>query len=105
VPEVLADGVTGFVVDGVEEAVRAVGCVAGLNRRTCRRVFEERFDAARMARDYLEVYRRLVRGGPEPVRSASQALEPLPFPPGHGLDRGKPARSHAPLLGAGPGGR
>ena len=61
VPEVIADGVTGFVVDNIEEAVRAVGRVAGLSRRACRQVFEERFDAARMARDYVEVYRQLAR--------------------------------------------
>jgi glycosyltransferase involved in cell wall biosynthesis len=64
VPEVIDDGVTGFVVESVEEAARAVGRVAGLSRHTCRAVFEERFDAARMARDYLDVYRHLVRHGP-----------------------------------------
>jgi glycosyltransferase involved in cell wall biosynthesis len=62
VPEVIDDGVTGFVVADEDEAVRAVGRVGGLSRRECRRVFEERYDAARMARDYVEVYRRLARG-------------------------------------------
>jgi glycosyltransferase involved in cell wall biosynthesis len=60
VPEVMIDGVTGFVVDDAEEAIEAVGKIGSINRRTCRRVFEERFDAVRMARDYTEVYRRLV---------------------------------------------
>ena len=60
VPEVIADGVTGYLVDSIDEAVRAVGQVASLSRCVCRRVFEERFDAARMAREYVEVYRRLV---------------------------------------------
>ena len=64
VPEVIADGSTGFVVDTLEEAVEAVGRVAWLNRTTCRRTFEERFDASRMTRDYVEIYRRLVHGGP-----------------------------------------
>jgi glycosyltransferase involved in cell wall biosynthesis len=59
VPEVIEDGVTGFVVDSIEEAVQAVRHVGRLKRATCREVFEERFDAARMARDYLDVYRRL----------------------------------------------
>jgi glycosyltransferase involved in cell wall biosynthesis len=67
VPEVMEDGVTGFVVDSVEEAVQAVGCVASLSRYACRSVFEERYDAARMARDYVEVYRRLVYAGSELV--------------------------------------
>jgi glycosyltransferase involved in cell wall biosynthesis len=70
VPEIIEDGRTGFIVDSVEEAVRAVGWVAGLSRLVCRKVFEERFDAARMARDYLEVYRRLVYLDSEAVRSA-----------------------------------
>jgi glycosyltransferase involved in cell wall biosynthesis len=64
VPEVLEDEVTGYIVDSVEEAVEAVERVAWLSRSTCRQMFEERFDAARMARDYLEVYRRLVHQGP-----------------------------------------
>ena len=60
VPEVLADGETGFVVDTVEEAVKAVGEVARLSRRACRRAFEQRFDATRMAQNYVEVYSRLI---------------------------------------------
>jgi glycosyltransferase involved in cell wall biosynthesis len=61
VPEIIADGVTGFIVASVEEAVRAVGRVSALSRAACRRAFEDRFEAGRMARDYLEVYRRLIR--------------------------------------------
>ena len=59
VPEIIEDGVTGFVVEDIEQAVRAVGQVAGLSRGTCHKMFEERFDATRMAADYIEVYRRL----------------------------------------------
>ncbi|MGO9115693.1 MAG: glycosyltransferase family 4 protein, partial [Thermoguttaceae bacterium] len=65
VPEVITDGVTGFIVDTIDEAVRAVGRVTRLNRRVCRQLCEERFDAARMAHDYVEVYRRLVQLGSE----------------------------------------
>jgi glycosyltransferase involved in cell wall biosynthesis len=64
VPEVIADGVTGFVVDSEDEAVRAVHEAERLDRRACRNAFERRFDAARMAQDYLEVYRRLAHNGP-----------------------------------------
>lgn len=60
VPEVIDDGRTGFLVESVEEAVEAVGRIAGLSRQMCREVFEKRFDAACMARRYVEVYRRLV---------------------------------------------
>jgi glycosyltransferase involved in cell wall biosynthesis len=62
-PEVLDEGVIGFVAESIEEAVRVVGRIPELSRHACRAAFEERFDAARMARDYLEVYRRLVHGG------------------------------------------
>jgi glycosyltransferase involved in cell wall biosynthesis len=60
VPEVIDYGRTGFIVESVEEAVEAVGRVVGLSRETCRQVFEDRFDAACMTRQYVEVYRRLV---------------------------------------------
>jgi glycosyltransferase involved in cell wall biosynthesis len=61
VPEVMQDGITGFVVADVDEAVAALERVATLSRAGCRRVFEERFSAGRMACDYLAVYHRLVR--------------------------------------------
>jgi glycosyltransferase involved in cell wall biosynthesis len=59
VPEVLRHGVTGLVVDTIDDGVRAVGAVRGLSREACRREFEQRFDAARMAADYVQVYRGL----------------------------------------------
>jgi glycosyltransferase involved in cell wall biosynthesis len=62
VPEVIANGETGFVVDSIDEAVSAVPEVSHLSRHACRRTFEERFDASRMARNYIDVYSRLVHG-------------------------------------------
>ncbi len=62
VPEVLEDGVTGWIVEGIEEAVQAVGRVPALSRARCRQVFEERFSASRMAHDYLQIYKRLLGG-------------------------------------------
>ena len=59
VPEVIDDGRTGFIVESVDEAVQAVARVSGLNRETCHQIFEERFDAARMTHEYVEVYQRL----------------------------------------------
>jgi glycosyltransferase involved in cell wall biosynthesis len=56
VPEVLADGVTGYIVESVTEAVNAIARLDQLNRYECRRVFEERFTDERMARDYLRAY-------------------------------------------------
>ena len=68
VPEVVDEGVTGFVVDSIAQAVEAVARVAGLSRRACRAAFERRFDAARMARSYVEVYRRVAGAGLESHR-------------------------------------
>ena len=59
VPEVIEDGVTGFVVSDVAESVEAVRRIAGLDRRECRKYFEERFTAARMAHDYVRLYGEL----------------------------------------------
>jgi hypothetical protein len=56
------DGVAGFIVDNEDQAVQAVERVPALSRRRCREVFEKRFSAARMARDYLRVYRKLITG-------------------------------------------
>lgn len=61
VPEVIDDGVTGFVVDDMDGAVAAAARVAEISRRGCRAVFERRFSSTRMARDYVETYRSLVQ--------------------------------------------
>jgi glycosyltransferase involved in cell wall biosynthesis len=59
VPEIIDDGVTGFIVDDLDAAVEAVPKIRDLDRNLCRRRFEERFSATRMARDYVEIYQRL----------------------------------------------
>ncbi len=60
VPEVMEEGHTGFIVEALEDAVRAVQRVPELSRRRCRKVFEQRFTATRMAHDYVQVYERLI---------------------------------------------
>jgi glycosyltransferase involved in cell wall biosynthesis len=59
VPEIVDDGVTGFVVEDINGAVGAVDRLGHLSREKIRRRFEERFTARRMAQDYLAVYRSL----------------------------------------------
>jgi hypothetical protein len=61
------------LVESVDEAVAAVEALAALDRRLCRRSFEERFTTARMARDYVRVYETLVG---EAVSSADRAALP-----------------------------
>jgi glycosyltransferase involved in cell wall biosynthesis len=62
VSEIVEDGVTGFVVRSPEEALKAIGQLKTVNRLRIRHVFERRFSASVMARRYLEVYARLLRG-------------------------------------------
>lgn len=72
VPEVIEDGVSGFVVRGVQQAADAVRAVPALSRKRCRDYFERRFSAARMCEDYLAIYRQLLEN--EPVLSASEQV-------------------------------
>jgi glycosyltransferase involved in cell wall biosynthesis len=60
VPEVIANGVSGFVVDTVEEAVNAVRQAATFDRAACRAEFMNRFSAPKMARDYAKLYETIV---------------------------------------------
>ena len=60
VPEVLADGVTGFVAASVDEMVAAVHKIEGLSRQRCRQEFETRFTAEVMVEKYEQVFRRLI---------------------------------------------
>jgi glycosyltransferase involved in cell wall biosynthesis len=59
VPEIVDEGVTGMIVDDMEQAIAALPQVIALDRRAVRRRFDERFTAARMAKDYVSVYHSL----------------------------------------------
>jgi glycosyltransferase involved in cell wall biosynthesis len=72
VPEVVDHGVTGFIVDSEEEALKAVSELTRLDRRKVRARFEERFTASRMARAYEIQYRRLVAPQISPPRYPDQ---------------------------------
>jgi glycosyltransferase involved in cell wall biosynthesis len=75
VPEVIDDGVTGFVVDGEEQAVQAIGRLGELDRRQVRAHFEQRFTAKRMAREYIRHYELLLAATPKsPDHSLVPAL-------------------------------
>jgi glycosyltransferase involved in cell wall biosynthesis len=61
VPEIVEDGLTGFIVKNELEAADAIrNRLPGLSRQKVRARFEERFTARRMANEYLEIYRKLV---------------------------------------------
>jgi glycosyltransferase involved in cell wall biosynthesis len=63
VPEIVEDGLTGFVVTSEEEAVAALGRLDKLSRARCRTTFERRFTSCRMAREYVNIYESLIDGG------------------------------------------
>jgi glycosyltransferase involved in cell wall biosynthesis len=77
VSEIVDQGVTGAIVDTVDEAVRMLPQVLALDRRAVRRRFEQRFSSARMAQDYVAVYRSLLEQSSISDRETSV---PLPRP-------------------------
>jgi glycosyltransferase involved in cell wall biosynthesis len=70
VPEVIEDGVTGFIVRSLDEAAAAVARLPLLDRRVIRARFEERFSAIAMAERYVQIYERLVRAD-QPLTEAA----------------------------------
>jgi glycosyltransferase involved in cell wall biosynthesis len=70
VPEIIDPGVTGLIVDSMDEAIRVMPQVLALDRRAVRQKFEQRFSASRMAKDYVQVYRSLIKQQALPERDA-----------------------------------
>jgi glycosyltransferase involved in cell wall biosynthesis len=64
VPEVIDDGLTGFIVENEDEAVEALKRVSSLSRARCRATFERRFTVCRMAKAYVSIYESLVKEVP-----------------------------------------
>jgi glycosyltransferase involved in cell wall biosynthesis len=82
VPEVIRDGITGFVCDSDADLIGALRRVSTLDRRACRAEFETRFTATTMALRYLELYAALPTG--------RDGLKPHPFPLRTGAPPGLP---------------
>ena len=59
-PELIDDGVTGFLVNNVDEAVNAISRVGEIDRAVCRAAVSERFTVDRMADRYLDLYRSVL---------------------------------------------
>ncbi len=59
-PELIDDGVTGFLVDGVEQAIAAVARIDEIDRAACRRAVAARFSIDRMADAYIRLYRSII---------------------------------------------
>jgi glycosyltransferase involved in cell wall biosynthesis len=74
VPEVIADGISGYVVSDLDGAVEAVRKIDNLDRRKIRKYFEQYFTADRMAKDYMKIYERLVSRKKAPLAASSGVL-------------------------------
>jgi glycosyltransferase involved in cell wall biosynthesis len=73
VAEVMGDGSAGYIVENAAAAVNALRGIGNFDRLACRKSFEQRFTASRMAEDYLNVYRRLL-GATESLPISNGAL-------------------------------
>lgn len=76
IPELIEHGVTGFIVNSVDEAIEAVARIGEIDRRACRAAVEQRFTAQLMADNYLDIYRRILdskgaRNGPTLLGAAA----------------------------------
>jgi glycosyltransferase involved in cell wall biosynthesis len=60
VAEVVEDGITGYIVNSVDEAICKIGRLLSLDRSRVRRGFEERFTARRMVQNYIKIYEKLI---------------------------------------------
>jgi len=80
VPEVIDNGITGFVVAGEAEAVEAIGRLSELDRREVRRHFEKRFTTRRMAEEYLRHYKALVHPDAREVHAGIRCALASPSP-------------------------
>ena len=77
VPEIIDPGVTGHIVRTMDEAIKVLPQLLALDRRTVRQRFEQRFSATRMAKDYVQVYRSLLKRSLLTERAAVMSrLEP-----------------------------
>jgi glycosyltransferase involved in cell wall biosynthesis len=67
VPEVMQEGLTGFIVDDIDQAVAAVEKISSIERTACRNVFEKRFTATRMAEEYVILFESMIAGATVPI--------------------------------------
>src|ERR1700730_11143942 len=66
VPEVMQEGLTGFIVEDMDQAVAAIEKISTIERTACRNVFEKRFTVARMAEEYIDVFQSMVTDNAPP---------------------------------------
>ena len=97
IPEIIEDGVTGKIVGSEEEAIAALPAILAYDRREVRQRFEERVTATRMAQDYVNTYRRLMK-----TRTSGARPRQLALNGGNGLAPSSNERPFVALFEAGP---
>jgi glycosyltransferase involved in cell wall biosynthesis len=90
VPEIIDEGITGAIVDTLEQAIAALPRVIALDRKKVRQRFEQRFSATRMAKDYVGVYRSLLESSKSVAVSKQESR--------HVLGNGKNATTLRPAI-------
>ena len=80
VPEVIDEGVTGYVVESIDAAVAALTKASSLDRKAVRQRFEERFTASRMAQDYINAYERVLDAPTAMMPRGRSVIPPLSMP-------------------------
>ena len=78
IPEIIDDGITGFICDDLNEMVAAVSRLSLIQRHHCRQAFEARFTVARMAKDYVALYENLLfqQSAAEPLYECQGVAQP-----------------------------
>ena len=95
VPEIIEDGVTGFIVSDEAAAVESVARASKLDRGQIRQIFEQRFSADRMAEKYVNVFERIMR----PPTAFRRAVTTLPWAArsGSNISANRPIGAQKPL--------
>jgi glycosyltransferase involved in cell wall biosynthesis len=88
--EVIDEGVSGYLVEDVPQAIAAVRRIPELDRARVRKTFVRRFDIARVAREYVQVYQTLVTAQPNRREPRRNGLVRTHVP--------RPQSSHPPIL-------
>jgi glycosyltransferase involved in cell wall biosynthesis len=96
VPEIIDTGLTGFIVEDVEESLDALDKVQHFDRARCRQLFEERFSVNRMAANYIKTYERLIdtkrRSRPQLIQAKEKTRQKA-MPTGEAASRVIPFRT------------
>ena len=78
IPEVIDEGITGYVVDTIEEMGARLNNISNIDRAQCRAVAATRFDTPRMVNDYMEAYRRILSSQHSRVEMDFQPMVGVP---------------------------